>query len=343
MNFISKGSKIIKDMENKLLVSPSPHIHSGNSTQRLMRDVLIALIPTFAVTVFYYGLAALTVTLIAVLACVVFEFLISRYILKMGNTITDFSAILTGVLLGFNLPSSTPWWMICIGALIAIGVAKMSFGGLGTNVFNPALVGRVFLLISFPATMTVFPSPENTIDAVTAATPLTYIKEAAMQGIPMDEALKEFSNLMLLLGNKAGSIGEIGSLSLLLGLVYMLYRKVITWHIPTAILGTMFVFSGILWLANPAAFVTPVFQILSGGALLGAIFMATDYVTSPMSKKGMLIYGIGIGFLTITIRTWGGYAEGISFAILIMNAATPLINKYTKPKRFGEKVNSVKQ
>lgn len=329
-------------MENKLLVSPSPHIHSGNSTQRLMRDVLIALIPTFAVTIFYYGLAALTVTLIAVLSCLVFEYLISRFMLNLGNTVTDLSAVLTGVLLGFNLPASTPWWMICIGSLIAIGVAKMSFGGLGTNVFNPALVGRVFLLISFPATMTVFPSPVNTIDAVTAATPLTYIKEAAMQGVPMNEALKEISNMMLLLGNKAGSIGEIGSLSLLLGLAYMLYRKVITWHIPTAVLGTMFVFGGILWLANPAAFADPFFQILTGGALLGAIFMATDYVTSPMSKKGMIIYGIGIGFLTITIRTWGGYAEGISFAILIMNAATPLINKYTKPKRFGEKVNSVK-
>lgn len=325
-------------MENKLLVSPSPHIHSGNSTQKLMRDVLIALIPTFAVSIFYYGVSAITVTLIAVLSCICFEYIISRFILKMGNTIVDLSAVITGVLLGFNLPSTTPWWMIMIGSLVAIGIAKMSFGGLGTNLFNPALVGRVFLLISFPATMTVFPAPAGAIDAVTSATPLTYVKEALAKGTPLTEIMDEFSNLMMLIGNKAGSLGEISSIAIVIGGLYMIWRRVITWHIPVAVLGTMFVYSGILNAINPDLFLSPVFQVLSGGALLGAIFMATDYVTSPMSNKGMLIYGVGIGLLTITIRTWGGYAEGISFAILIMNAATPLINKYTKPKRFGEKV-----
>lgn len=327
-------------MENRLLVSPSPHIHSGNSTQKLMRDVLIALIPTFAVTVFYYGLNALYVTFVAVLSCLIFEFLISKYILKLGNTTNDLSAVITGVLLGFNLPSSAPWWMIAIGCLVAIGVGKMTFGGLGTNLFNPALVGRVFLLISFPVTMTVFPSPENSVDAVTGATPLTYIKEAIAAGRPLSEVMKEFSGAMMLIGNKSGSIGEIASFALIIGGLYMFFKKVITWHIPVSILGSIFIFSGILWLCNPDLYLNPFFQILSGGALLGAIFMATDYVTSPMSAKGMMIYGVGIGVITILIRTWGAYAEGISFAILIMNAATPLLNKYTKPKRFGEKIKN---
>lgn len=327
-------------MENKLLVSPSPHIHSGNSTRKLMRDVLIALIPTFAVTIFFYGLSALYVTFVAVLSCLVFEYIIGKYIMKMGNTVNDLSAVITGVLLGFNLPSSAPWWMIAIGALVAIGVGKMTFGGLGTNLFNPALVGRVFLLISFPVTMNVFPSPENYIDAVTGATPLTYIKEAVAAGKPLSEVMQNFSEGMMLIGNKAGSIGEIASFALILGGLYMIVRKVITWHIPVAILGSMFAFSGILWSCNSEVYLNPFFQILSGGALLGAIFMATDYVTSPMSAKGMIIYGAGIGIITILIRTWGGYAEGISFAILIMNAATPLLNKYTKPKRFGEKIKA---
>lgn len=327
-------------MENKLLVSPSPHIHSCNSTRKLMRDVLIALIPTFAVTIFFYGLSALYVTLVAVLSCLIFEYVISKFILKIGNTVNDMSAIITGVLLGFNLPSSAPWWMIAMGSLVAIGVAKMSFGGLGTNLFNPALVGRVFLLISFPVTMTVFPSPENYIDAVTGATPLTYVKEAVAAGKPLSDVMKNFSQGMMLVGNKAGSIGEIASFALILGGIYMWIRKVISWHIPVAVLGSMFLFSGILWGINSDVYLNPLFQVLSGGALLGAIFMATDYVTSPMSAKGMIIYGVGIGIITILIRTWGGYAEGISFAILIMNAATPLINKYAKPKRFGEKIKA---
>lgn len=327
-------------MENKLFISPSPHIHSGNSTRNLMRDVLIALIPTFAVTVFYYGLSALYVTFIAVASCVIFEYLISRYLLKLGNTIFDLSAIITGVLLGFNLPSSAPWWMIAIGSLAAIGIGKMTFGGLGTNLFNPALVGRVFLLISFPATMTKFPAPVNTLDAISGATPLTYVKEAVAAGTPLSEVMGNFSELMMLVGNKAGSIGEIASIAIILGGLYMIFRKVITWHIPVAVLGSIFAFSGILWLCNSEVYLNPFFQILSGGALLGAIFMATDYVTSPMSAKGMLIYGVGIGVITILIRTWGGYPEGISFAILIMNAVTPLLNKYTKPKRFGEKIKA---
>ncbi len=329
-------------MKNRVLVSPSPHIHSGNSTRKLMRDVLIALIPTFGVSLFYFGMSALYVTLIAVASCLVFEYLLSTFVLRKENTLGDLSATITGVLLAFNLPSNTPWWMIVIGSLVAIGVAKISFGGLGANVFNPALVGRVFMLISFPAAMTSFPEPTNTLDAVTSATPLSYMREAIANGTSLTEVMDNVSALMMLLGNKGGSLGETASLAIILGGLYMFIRKVITWHIPVAVLGSMFIMSGIMWLVNPDIYLSPTFQVLSGGALLGAIFMATDYVTSPMSNKGMLIYGFGIGVITIIIRTWGGYAEGISFAILIMNAATPLINKYTKPKRFGEKVKAVK-
>ncbi len=325
-------------MENRVLVSPSPHIHSGNSTRKLMRDVLIALIPTFGVSLFYFGMAALVVTAVSVASCLAFEYLLSRYLLKSENTLGDLSATITGVLLAFNLPSTTPIWMIVVGSLVAIGVGKISFGGLGANLFNPALVGRVFMLISFPAAMTTFPEPVNTIDAVTSATPLTYLKEAIAGGTPLSEVMENFSSIMLLFGNKGGSLGETASLAIIIGGLYMYIRKVITWHIPVAVLGSMFVMSGIMWLVNADIFLPPTFQILTGGALLGGIFMATDYVTSPMSNKGMIIFGVGIGVITIVIRTWGGYAEGISFAILIMNAATPLINKYTKPKRFGEKV-----
>lgn len=325
-------------MKKKFLISPSPHIHSGNRTYVLMRDVLIGLVPTFAVTIFYYGFSALIVTLTAVLSCVVFEYGISKYLMKVRATTGDLSAVITGVLLGFNLPSNSPWWLIVIGSFVAIGVGKMTFGGLGTNLFNPALVGRVFLLISFPAIMTVFPAPANDlIDAVSSATPLTVVKDAIANGVPLSDVMGDFSSTMMLLGNKSGSIGETASLAIVFGAIYMIYRKVITWHIPVAVLGSIFAFSGILWLFNPEVYLDPMFQILTGGALLGAIFMATDYATSPMSAKGMIIYGIGIGVITIVIRTWGAYAEGISFAILIMNAVTPLINKYTTPKRFGER------
>lgn len=293
-----------------------------------MYGVLIALIPAFLVSLYCFGIGALVVTLTSVLACVLFEYLIQKYLLKVKPSICDGSAILTGVLLAFNVPSNLPIWIIIIGALVAIGIGKMTFGGLGNNIFNPALVGRVFLLISFPVQMTTWPVPDplsmNYLDAETAATPLGLMK----QGLSVEAMTTD-----MLLGNIGGSLGEISAIALLIGFAYMLIRRIITWHIPVSILVTAFVFS---FLVNGFDAEGALQQLLLGGMMLGAIFMATDYVTSPMTPRGMIIYGIGIGLLTIIIRRYGAYPEGMSFAILIMNAATPLINKYVKPKRFGE-------
>lgn len=319
-------------MENYLYVSPSPHIHGGDSISKNMYGVLIALIPAFLVSLCFFGLGALIVTGVSVLSCLVFEYLIQKFLMKKEPTICDGSAILTGVLLAFNLPSNLPVWIIIIGALAAIGIGKMSFGGLGNNIFNPALVGRVFLLISFPAQMTTWPEVGQLTsysDATTGATVLSLMNEGAIDQMP--------SLIDMLIGKMGGSLGEVSALALLLGLVFMLWKKIITWHIPVSILGTVFVFTGILHLVNPVQFANPFIHLLSGGLMLGSIFMATDYVTSPMSKNGMIVYGIGIGLLTAVIRIFGSYPEGMSFAILIMNAFTPLINSYIKPKHFGGK------
>ena len=319
-------------------ISPSPHVHGGDSIEKNMYGVLIALVPTFIFSIVFFGLGAILVTLTSVVACLVFEYVIQKYLMKQRPTIWDGSAIITGVLLAFNLPSSLPLWIVVIGALVAIGIGKMSFGGLGNNIFNPALVGRVFLLISFPVQMTTWPIPNGfaTADAVTGATPLALVKEAVKNGQAVGEALSSagFSTGNLILGNIGGSLGEVAAIGLLLGFAYMLIRKIISWHIPVAIFATVIVFSGILNLADPAQFAGPVFHLFTGGLMLGAIFMATDYVTSPMTHKGMLIYGVGIGLLTVIIRVFGAYPEGMSFAILIMNGFTPLINRYCKPRRF---------
>ena len=319
-------------MENSLYVSPSPHIHGGDSISKNMYGVLIALIPAFLVSLYCFGLGALIVTATSVLACVIFEYLIQRFLMKKEPTLCDGSAILTGMLLAFNVPSNLPIWIILIGALAAIGIGKMSFGGLGNNIFNPALVGRVFLLISFPAQMTTWPVPDvfpmTYTDAETGATILSSLHEG---GAPLPAMID------MLIGRIGGSLGEISAIALLLGFAFMLWKKIITWHIPVSILATVFVFTGILYLINPTVYVNPFIHLLSGGLLLGSIFMATDYVTSPMSKNGMIVYGIGIGLLTAVIRIFGSYPEGMSFAILIMNAFTPLINSYIKPKHFGGK------
>ena len=319
-------------------ISPSPHVHGGDSIEKNMYGVLIALVPTFIFSIVFFGLGAILVTLTSVVACLVFEYVIQKYLMKQRPTIWDGSAIITGVLLAFNLPSSLPLWIVVIGALVAIGIGKMSFGGLGNNIFNPALVGRVFLLISFPVQMTTWPVPNGfaTADAVTGATPLALVKEAVKNGQAVGDALSSagFSTGNLILGNMGGSLGEVAAIGLLLGFAYMLIRKIISWHIPVAIFATVIVFSGILNLADPAQFAGPVFHLFTGGLMLGAIFMATDYVTSPMTHKGMLIYGVGIGLLTVIIRIFGAYPEGMSFAILIMNGFTPLINRYCKPRRF---------
>jgi electron transport complex protein RnfD len=300
-----------------------------------MYRVILALMPALVWSVIMFGFDAVRVTLLSVAACVGFEFLVQKYLLKTEPKITDGSAVITGILLAFNVPASLPTWMVIAGALIAIGVGKLSFGGLGNNPFNPALVGRVFLLISFPVQMTTWPATKG-VDAVSSATPLGLLKEGLKSGHALSEITSKLpSNMDLFYGNISGSLGEISAIMLLLGFAYMLWKKVITWHIPVFLLGTIFVFQGILWLASPERFIEPVFHLLTGGAMLGAIFMATDMVTSPMNSRGQIVFAIGIGVITVLIRNFGAYPEGISFAILIMNGFTPLINAYIKPKRFG--------
>lgn len=326
----------------KLFISPSPHVHSGDSIEKNMYGVLIALIPAFICSVVFFGMGAIIITLTSVVACLCFEYIIQKYLLKQQPTIWDGSALITGVLLAFNVPSNLPLWILIIGALVSIGIGKMSFGGLGCNIFNPALVGRVFMLISFPVQMTTWPLAQgfsnSYMDATTGATPLALLKEAVKSGQSLSnlyttDTFVSYQNMFL--GNMGGSLGEVATLALLAGFVYMLLRKIISWHIPVAIFATVIIFTGLLNLYNPEQYADPLFHLLSGGMMLGAIFMATDYVTSPMTHKGMIIFGIGIGLLTVIIRVFGAYPEGMSFAILIMNAFTPLINRYCKPKRFA--------
>jgi electron transport complex protein RnfD len=324
----------------KPIISLSPHVHGGDSVQKNMYGVCIALVPALAASLWFFGLGAAIVLATSVASCVFFEWAITKFILGGSScTILDGSAILTGLLLGFNLPSNLPIWIIIIGALFAIGVGKMTFGGLGQNPFNPALVGRVFLLISFPVQMTTWPQVHQTLaytDATTAATPLSIMQNAITSGDPsVLNELPSFEEMFI--GATGGSLGEVSALLLLLGCLFMIWRKIITWHIPVSILGTVAILAAVLHACNPV-YAMPTQVLCSGGLMLGACFMATDYVTSPMTGKGQLIYGICIGVLTVIIRNWGAYPEGMSFAILIMNAFTPLINTYCKPQRFGEEV-----
>jgi electron transport complex protein RnfD len=325
---------------NKLLVSPSPHTHGKESTQSIMRDVLIALAPAMLVSILSSGWSALMLILVGAAACVLTEFLIQKYLLKRPVTVSDLSAVVTGCLLALNLPPNSPWWLIVIGSVVAIGVAKMTFGGLGQNIFNPALVGRVFLLVSFPVLMTTWNdsgSMFGLVDAFSGATPLGAVKEGLKNGMTLSELTADnltFSQQFFF--NMGGSAGEFSAIALILGFIYLLCRRVIKATIPVTIFCTVFVVSGIFWLADPERFTNPVFNLFTGGLLLGAIFMATDYVTSPMTTKGQIIFGIGIGLITVFVRYFGSYPEGVSFAILIMNCTVPLLNKYCKPRRFGE-------
>ena len=311
-----------------------------------MQDVLIALAPSMLVAVYFYGLSAIKLLLVAVIACMGAEFLIQKYLMRTKVTVTDLSAAVTGVLLALNLPPTAPWWVIVIGSVVAIGVAKMTFGGLGHNIFNPALVGRVFLLISYPVIMTDWTVPSSWfrpgVDAVTGATPLALIKEGLAQGQTVEQILSANPDLtygQMLFARAGGSAGEASALAIILGFVYLLIRRVIRPHIPVTIILTVAVMSGIFWLIDPSQYTDPLFNILTGGVLLGSVFMATDYVTSPMTAKGMVIYGVGIGIITVLIRFFGSYPEGVSFAILIMNSIVPLLNKYIKPARFGKEVS----
>ena len=324
----------------KPIISLSPHVHGGDSVQKNMYGVCIALVPALIASLWFFGLGAAIVLATSIVSCVFFEWAITKFILGRNTcTILDGSAILTGLLLGFNLPSNLPIWIIVIGALFAIGVGKMTFGGLGQNPFNPALVGRVFLLISFPVQMTTWPEAHQTLaytDAATAATPLSIMQNAISSGDPT--VLNQLPNVKeMFMGATGGSLGEVSALLLLVGCLFMIWRKIITWHIPVSILGTVVLFAAVLHACSPV-YAMPLQVLCSGGLMLGACFMATDYVTSPMTAKGQIIYGVSIGILTVIIRNWGAYPEGMSFAILIMNAFTPLINTYCKPQRFGEEV-----
>ena len=328
----------------KLIVSPAPHLHGNESTKSLMRDVIIALAPSLLVSVYFFGFSAIKLALVGVATAVAVEYVIQKYIVKTKITVNDYSAALTGLLLSLNLPPNSPWWIMFIGSVVAIGIAKMTFGGVGQNLFNPALVGRVFLLVSFPVIMTDYSIPTSWfregIDAGSGATALSIVKEGLAKGLTMDHIFSDnnFSYAQMLFSKIGGSVGEVSALALILGFVYLLIRRVIRPHIPLAIIGTVLVFSAIFWLINPQMYADPLFNVLTGGILIGSIFMATDYVTSPMSKKGMVLYGVGIGIITMLIRYWGAYPEGISFAILIMNATVPLINMYFKPAKFGREV-----
>ncbi len=344
---------------NLLTLSGSPHVHGDNSTKKIMYGVIFAMIPALLVSIYFFGLDAIRVTLISVIACLFFEWVIQKYLIKGPVTITDGSAAVSGILLAFNVPTNLPVGIIIIGAFVTIGIAKMSFGGLGKNPFNPALVGRVFLLMSFPVQMTSWPKPtvlfSGIADAVTGPTPLGHLKEELKTGRTVQDIMENGTNWVMdgveysyqipsyvdqLMGNMGGSLGEISAIALILGGIYMLFKKIITWHVPVTYIGSVALFTGILWMINPDIYVDPGFHLMTGGLMLGAFFMATDMVSSPMSGKGQLIFGLGCGVLTVIIRIWGAYPEGVSFAILIMNAFVPLINSGVKPKRFGEVVKN---
>ncbi|MCF8228667.1 MAG: RnfABCDGE type electron transport complex subunit D [Bacteroidales bacterium] len=329
-----------------LTISGSPHVHGDMSVKKIMYGVVYAMIPAILVSVYFFGLDALRVILISVAACLFFEWFIQKYIIKGPITIDDGSAVVAGVLLAFNVPANLPVWIILIGAFVTIGIAKMSFGGLGKNPFNPALVGRIFLLISFPVQMTTWPIPKplfqrGLTDAITGPTPLGFVKEGLKTGKTVPELMEQVPSYMQeLVGDTGGSLGEISAIALVLGALYMLYRRIITWEIPVSYLLSVFVFTGILWLIDPTIYINPLFHLIAGGLMLGVFYMATDMVSSPMSSKGQLVFGVGCGLITVIIRIWGAYPEGVAFAILIMNAFAPLINRVFKPKRFGEVVKN---
>ncbi len=323
---------------NKYTISGSPHVHSTENTRKIMYRVLLALVPALLVAIYYIGWYALRLAVISVGACMLTEWLIQKFLIKGPLTINDGSAALTGLLLAFNVPANLPIWMVIVGSVVAIGIGKMAFGGLGKNPFNPALVGRVFMLVSFPTAMTTWPQAQPIFekgffaDAVTGPTPLGILKESGV-GSLAETGDMQFIDMVL--GNRGGAFGEVCAIALLLGAIYLLARRVIEFVTPLTILLTVFVFTGICHLISPANFIAPWYHIVYGGLILGAFFMATDMVTSPMTIRGKILFGFGIGVITVVIRLWGAYPEGVSFAILIMNALTPLINKAFKPQVFG--------
>ena len=321
-------------MSQKFTVSLSPHLKNDESVNKIMWGVVIALIPALIASVYFFGFSGLKVVVLGMVFCIGLEFIIQKFVTKETVTAMDGSAAITGILLAFNVPSNISWWQLLAGSVMAIGVSKIAFGGLGRNPFNPALIGRAFMLASFPVEMTSWPKPMEKLwtltDAATSATPLGVLAEHGV------EAAHNISTWDLFVGKIGGSIGEVSALAILLGGIYMLVKKIITWHIPVIYLASLAGFTGIFWLINPDKFADPLFHILAGGAMLGAWFMATDMVTSPVTGKGMWIFGLGTALMMVLIRLFGGLPEGVMYSILFMNGTVPLINKYTRPRIFGE-------
>ncbi|TCW40279.1 electron transport complex protein RnfD [Thermohydrogenium kirishiense] len=309
-------------MENKLYVTSSPHFRSEDSIERIMLDVVIALMPALIAGIIIFGIRALFITVLCIVFSIATEAVI-QILTHKDVTINDFSAVVTGILLAFNLPVSIPWWIAAIGSIFAIAIVKQVFGGLGHNFMNPALAARAFLLASWPVPMSHF-----TVDGIASATPLAIIKGTEASG-----NLPSLFNMFI--GLKGGVIGEVSIFALLIGAVYLLIRRVITLRIPLSYILTVAVLT---WVLGKNGLFTgdPLYHIMAGGLILGAFFMATDYTTSPVTPKGQIIFGIGCGIFTSIIRLYGGYPEGVSYSILLMNIATPIIDKYTAPKVFGE-------
>lgn len=337
-------------INERYVTSSSPHVHSGASIERILFDVMLALMPAWVAAVWFFGLDAIRLSSVCVATCVMTEWG-ARRMMKRNNTLSDWSAVVTGLLLAFNLPPSLPTWMAVAGSIFSILIAKQVFGGIGYNPFNPALAGRAFMLISFTGAMTTWSRSTwtsklqapwldgitaATRDAMTTATPLGLLKNVIKTGDGFSGFNSQvFSDFFL--GNMNGCIGETSALAVLAGAAYLLYRRVITWHIPVAYLASVFAYAWVLAWRNPECSIPPLAHLLSGGLMLGAFFMATDMVTTPVTKRGMLLFGLGCGVITMMIRTskTGAYPEGVSFAILIMNAFTPLINRATRNRVFG--------
>lgn len=321
----------------KLLTSPAPHVRTTDSTASVMVDVLIALSPAVVAATYFFGLKAFILSVVGMISAELIEFFIMRVLRKDKNFVPNGSAAVTGLLLALNVSVATPSWVLLIGVLFAIAIVKHAFGGLGQNIFNPALAARVFLLVSFPTAMTTWYPPigrffGNYVDVQTTATPLAVLK---LEGF--SSAMQKFTYTDLLFGNIGGCIGETSALLLILGFLYLVFRGRIKIVIPVTYLGTVLLFSSIMYLLNPERFGTPLFHLLAGGMMLGALFMATDMVTTPMTPKGQVIFGVGCGLITMLIRYFGGYPEGVSLSILLMNAFVPIIDRYTQPRIFGRR------
>jgi electron transport complex protein RnfD len=328
-------------------ISVSPHIRDRDSVSSIMLTVVISLIPALAASIYFFGRQAAMLVSVCVISCLAIEWLVTKFLLRKPNTLTDFSALVTALLLAFNLPPSLPWWMAVIGSLVAIGIAKLAFGGLGNNFINPALAGRAFLMAAYPASMTTWTAPlkgtmsglSNAVDAISQATPLAAfsaaVKSGSFQALDFQEAI-----FNLFIGNRGGCLGETSVIALLAGAMILLYRRVIGFSIPVFYIATVFIlfwiFNGTGGYVTSDALIVPFYQILSGGLMLGAWFMATDMVTSPITRTGKIIFGAGCGILTFVIRKYGGYPEGVSYSILLMNLVAPHIDRFTRPRIYGK-------